>query len=374
MGRGILIILACVLLGASVVWVGSVDDIPDVEAASEPPPLPPVGYIVARTDVHKGSILLTGQATARWRSDLSAPVSGRVTAVLPAALVGERVTTGTPLVRIEQYRYLANLQVAKHALAEAQSTLHQAQRKTDLATADWARVASQPDPGDLALHLPALRSARAGVAAAKAEVAAAQEDLNSTQVIAPFDGYVTARTVSPGQSVSAGDVLLSLSSDDILDISVSVGPHQWAQLDADLIGRLVPVFASGEQEIATARIRHIGQHIDARTKLRQIHLVLDEQQGSRVFAGETVTVRLPGRPIGSTIAIPEEAITRDGFVWHIDAADRLQRFAAEVVFRDAAQAVARVTDTRGWRIVILPLAGFVPGSSVTPIAAAEVTQ
>ncbi|UOA29396.1 hypothetical protein DSM107133_04158 (plasmid) [Pseudosulfitobacter sp. DSM 107133] len=66
--------------------------------------------------------------------------------------------------------------------------------------------------------------------------------------------------------------------------------------------------------------------------------------------------------------MPESALTRDGYIWHLDQDDRLRRFRAEVVLRNEADVIVRSPDhdVTAWRIVKTPLASFLPGIEVAP--------
>jgi membrane fusion protein (multidrug efflux system) len=90
-------------------------------------------------------------------------------------------------------------------------------------------------------------SAAAGVEAARANLAAAELQLSYTNITAPVDGTVTHKTVEPGQTVQAGQALMTIIP--LRDVWVTanfketqlagVRPGQRVEIDVDMYGRTV---------------------------------------------------------------------------------------------------------------------------------------
>jgi RND family efflux transporter MFP subunit len=115
---------------------------------------------------------------------------------------GDAVKQGTALFVIEPEPYRLKLEQAKAAEMGAQATSTQTeaefQRQQDLAS---RQVASR---SALDNARAARDTAKASLDQAHANVEQAAIDLGYTQVVAPFDGVVTARQVSLGEFVGAG--------------------------------------------------------------------------------------------------------------------------------------------------------------------------
>lgn len=165
--------------------------------------------------------------------------------------IGTRVKAGDVLLRIaapelDQQLAQAEAQVAQNRaqLAQAQAQVDQARANVDLAdstnrrtstlaTQGWAsrQNADNTQAGVLAQGA-TLAAAQAGVKVAEANIKAQQATVDRLKaltgfkdVVAPFDGVVTTRSVDVGDLVKAdgsGTPLLSMNRDDILRVSVNV--------------------------------------------------------------------------------------------------------------------------------------------------------
>jgi multidrug efflux pump subunit AcrA (membrane-fusion protein) len=148
-------------------------------------------------DVH---LVLPGAVQAYMESSVFAQISGYIKSW--AFDIGAQVKQGQQLAEIEA-------PVIEQQLMQAQGTLGQAQANLALAKTTAARY-----DGLLASHAVAQQDVDnqnanvqvqvANVAAAQAGVSSIQHALDFKQVVAPFDGVVTARRVDVGDLVTAG--------------------------------------------------------------------------------------------------------------------------------------------------------------------------
>ncbi len=165
--------------------------------AAPPPPKVTVAAPIERdiTDYFEA----TGNTAAVNSVDLVARVQGFVQEISYAD--GAFVKKGTSLFTIEPEPYRLKLAAAQAAEAAAQATLKQAeaeyQRQVDLAA---KKVATQ---ATLDQAQATRDSAQANLQQAHANTQQAAINLDYTNVVAPFDGIVTARQVSLGQLVGA---------------------------------------------------------------------------------------------------------------------------------------------------------------------------
>lgn len=373
--RRILLFLAIFFLFASITYVLSLEDIAEIQPDDSPPPLPVVRYQLVHPKTITGVLTRFAEVMPRWQVTLKANVSGKIVEVFPEALTGEHVALNTPLIQIENSAYTADLRMAEHALAQAQLERDKARNRTTLARAQWLRVHPEEIPTDTVLHLPDLRVADLAILAAQAKVASAKITLNATNVRAPFSGYITERFINIGQSITPGDSLVTILHDETLDIDLSLSEQDWELLDPDWAGRTVAIRNDTGQEIGRAQLRRGGGFLDPKTRQYRIFLQVLRNEANSVLAGEFVKVDLPGRAVENSLRIREGALTRDGFVWHIDKENRLRRVQAEPVFRqdkDIIIPIPPAQDAIGtWKVVLTPLASFIPGMMVSPLVAEE---
>jgi len=371
MKKALWIALALMLLFGVAGYVMMLEDIADTDASGKSPDLRPVSFVNAAVGDHAGTVSVFAEVTPRWRVDLRSRVAGVVRSVAPAALGGARVQKGTELLELENAPYAASLQEARFNLEKAELDLLQSEKKRDIALKDWRSVRPGIEPPDLAVHIPEVRVAEHAVKAARARVDAAEYDLKSTRIRAPFDAIITSRSVSPGQSVNEGDVLFALLDDRILDIRVSLTADEWALLDRSHAADGASVFSEAGGYLGAARVKRGGGFLEPKSRRYQLFLEVDKTENAAILPGQFVRVRLPGKVIAETLRIPESALTQNGFVWYLDESDRLQRFAARALFRDSDEVVVPAPEDFAvgtvLRIVPLPMSAYLPGQTVTPV-------
>lgn len=316
----------------------------------------------------KAVVTAFAEVRPRWSAEIRAAVSGRVLAVTQNGLSGERVATGAELIQIENSQYVADLAAANHDLAQARLALRRAQNNTAIKRREFERAGSTP-PSDLALHLPELRIAETALTSAETRAAAAERRLADATIVAPFSGYITARLVSPGQAVNVGDPLVKIVDDSTYELTVELGRRDWDLLDQPLAGKGADVLDARGEVIAQARIRRGGGFLDETTRQFKVFLEITEASTGAVLSGDFVRVALPGQMLERTLDIPESALSQEGYVWHIDADDRLVRMVPRVLFRTSGRIVIAAPDSlTGSAADILvattPLASFLPGQKV----------
>lgn len=372
MRKAIWIVLALVALVGVVLYLETLEDVAEVTETGAEVALRPVTVVDARIGNHAGTISVFAEVVPRWQVDLRSRVAGIVKDISPLALGGSRVPGDTVLLTLEEAPFLASVEEARHTLKNAEFGLRQKENKRDIALKDWRAVNPDEVPPEMAIHLPEVRVAEQSVAAAEARVGAAEFDLRSTTIRAPFNAIVTKRRVSPGQSVNEGDVLFSLLDDSQLDIRVSLSPNEWRLLAANWEDGRADLFDDAGSHIGTAKVKRGGGFLEPRSRRYQLFLEVDRSSETLALPGQFVRVALQGQQVENTLRIPESALTQNGFVWFVDPADRLQRYEASALFRNSGDVVVKAPDDASTgdvlRIVRLPMSAYLPGQVVAPVS------
>ncbi len=194
----------------------------------------------------------TGNAAAVNSTNLVARVQGYVQEIKYED--GTVVKQGAPLFVIEPEPYRLKLEQAKSAEAGAQATVIQTeadfQRQRDLASRQVTSVAA------LDAARAARDSAKANLDQAKANAQQAALNLGYTQVVAPFDGVVTARQVSIGEFVGAGatpTLLATIVQLDPIYVNFSISEQDVLRIRAGMARRGVgPADLKGKVPIEIA--------------------------------------------------------------------------------------------------------------------------
>lgn len=165
-----------------------------------------------------------GQVVAKNEVQIRAKVSGNVVAKMVEG--GATVTAGQPLFQIDRRQYEAALLTARANLAQSEATLANSQ----LDSARYQKLAAQQAISKQALdtQLTVERQNTAVVAANRAKVQQAEDDLQDTYIVAPFAGRIDVKDVAIGSYVAAGStVLATISSVDPIFVQFSMSENEY---------------------------------------------------------------------------------------------------------------------------------------------------
>jgi len=360
--RGILV--ASLLLLGVIAFLIMAEDTADVAQRDTPPTHQLVSVETLSTGAEAVEVSAFAHVNPRWAAELRAAVSGRITQVAPSALAGEQVSAGTTLVTIENSQYTAEMADAELAVLQAELDLRKAKSATTVARRQFQRDGTKP-PSDLSIHLPEQAIAKSAVKSAKARLAAARQQLDDATINSPFSGFVTDRFVSLGQTVNIGDPLLKLVDDSTFELKVALSKKDWRLLKHPIAGLEARVLDTHDRQIATARIRRGGGFLDEQTRQYQVFLDIQKTDATTVLSGDFVRVVLPGKTLPDTLNIAASSLTQDGYIWHLDAEDRLQKSPVEVLFHRHTRIIVRApAASSSWRVAVSPLASYLPGQQV----------
>lgn len=150
--------------------------------------------------------LISGSIQPEKRADLRAEVSAVVLQVVKDN--GDKVKKGDLLVRLDDTTIRDQLNSAEEARRAAEQAFDQAQRQLDrLQTLSSSGAVSQQSLEDAEIRR---NNAQSDLVAARTRVVQARQQLERTEVRAPFDGVVSAREVSNGDTAQVGKALLKV--------------------------------------------------------------------------------------------------------------------------------------------------------------------
>lgn len=219
--------------------------------------------------------------------------------------VGDAVRRGQVLATFERETVQAELAQLQAGVAEARAQLAEAAANAERARglASSGALSSQ----QVQQYLTAEETAQARLEARRASAHAQQLRLSRTQVLAPDDGLISARTATAGAVVPAGQELFRLIRAGRLEWRAEVTPEEAARLAP---GSEVTIHAADGQPVR-ARVRQLAPTVDPRTRTAVVYVDLPKVPGLRagMFArGEFDQGR------GNAITVPQQAVVvRDGF-------------------------------------------------------------
>ena len=259
-------------------------------------------------------VAFTGTIRAVEQSSIQAQVSATATNV--NAQVGDQVTKGQVLVRLNSQDNAARLAQARANLASAQAQANQAelmvQRKKRLLDQGFiAKVEYEQSQVDYRAQLENTHAMQANVDIA---IKADQDGI----IKSPINGVVTKRQVEPGQTVSIGQTLFEIINPNILEIQAKV-PNDEQQLLQ--IGQAIEYRIQGNPNILNAKISRISPIADLNS--RQIEFFATPSQTLNTLSiGAFVEGHLLGKSQNSGQIIPLNTIQNidtTAYVWLVRA-------------------------------------------------------
>ncbi len=261
---------------------------------------------------HAAGPVITGSVQPERRADLRAELSAVVLQVLKEN--GEVVHKGDLLVRLDDTSIRDSLQSAQESSRAAAQALDQAQRQyARVKTLQAEGMSSQQALDDAEVRRNTAQSDRV---AADSRTVAARQQLTRTEVRAPFDGVVSDRKVSAGDTAAVGKELVKVIDPGSMRFEGLVSADRIGEIS---VGQPVQFRVNGfEHTEFMGKVRHVDAAADSVT--RQVAIIVDFAPGT---APKTSNLYAEGHVATGTsqaLVLPEGAIAREGdkaFVWRV---------------------------------------------------------
>lgn len=254
----------------------------------------------------------TGIVRPRHEADLGFRVSGKLLERLVS--VGDRVTTGQPIARLDASDAQLDLESAEAELAAARAEL----RRAD---AEASRSQRLLDAGHVSQAAHDRVAATAAEARGRTERALRARELAANRLdymvlTASSDGVVTRELAEGGQVVGAGQAIVSVAGMDQLDVVFAL-PEQ----KRDIIGQASAAAQLWDRDSASyaLNLRDVSPDVDPATRTYRVRMgiVAPDQH---VTLGRTVTVTFTSPAEKPLASLPLAAVINDGngaAVWRL---------------------------------------------------------
>lgn len=282
------------------------------KAPEAPAPIRPVLSIAVQPQTSAGASFV-GTVEPQVTAALAFRLGG--TLVDRNVDVGASVKTGDVLASIESTTLVLAVKSANANLANAQAQFQNAEAAEGrLAALLQTDTISQ---ANLEQAQQQTKAAQAGVVQAQSSVTQASDQLGYAQLVAGFDGIVTAVGAESGQVVTPGQAVVTLAQPDARDIVIDV-PDAFAQSGA-IGAKFTIALQLAPQITATGTLREIAPQADEVTRLRRLRIGL-EQPPASFWLGTTAVATAPATD-ADQIALPASAVNMTGAsasVWVVD--------------------------------------------------------
>lgn len=300
------LVLSVVLLAAC----GPKPPAPAADAKAAPPLLlAPEDVRTLQPSALASGPVVSGTLQPERRADLRAEVGAVVLQV--ARDNGDAVKAGDLLARLDDTAIRESLTSAEEAVRAAAQALEQNERQVQrLKTLQAQGMASQQALDDAEVRR---NNAQSDLVAAKGRVVSARQQLQRTLVRAPFDGLVSDRKVSAGDTVQIGRELMKVIDPRSLRFEGLVSADRMGELKAGQQARF-RVAGAAEGEFA-GRVRRVDPAANDTT--RQVAVVIEFEDSAK--APRVAGLFAEGRiETGSrqALMLPESALVRAGEQWH----------------------------------------------------------
>lgn len=243
-------------------------------------------------------LAINGRIRPRLQVDIRPSLSGELLS-LPYD-VGDAITQGAVLARIDDAPETAAIAEANAAVQAQRAVLAQSQR--DLARFEaLGEFVSRRDVEQLRL---AVEEGARELNRRQANVRQVSELRDRRVLRAPFSGVILDRPVDPGQTVSPDSVIYRLADLSSPEVSAEVDEIYATEIQP---GMIALVSLPGMQEAIRGEVIHIEPLVDPATGARDVRIAISNS-GNNIPAGLTVTVNLVIEQLAKAISIPRSVI------------------------------------------------------------------
>ncbi|WP_122082733.1 efflux RND transporter periplasmic adaptor subunit [Vibrio coralliirubri] len=300
-----------------------------------------VSVVLATLGDYQAEVVGYGEAKSRYELMFSTEVGGRVETISSQFETGQVIGQGEVIANIDSTSYQQAVTQAKANVAQAQLDLLEEQRQGEQAKSEWQRsgLSGEPD-SPLVLREPQLAQVTAALENAKLELVKAEQDLEKTTLVAPFDSLVVSRDVQPGSYAQTGAQIATLYSVDEVEVSVPLSESQWLSLPNSDNTQLkeqpwpVTLSSSDGQFQWQGYVERVEQHLQQDTRQRSLIVKVDNplEQEKDLYPGTFVQATISGKQLTQLWELPASALSQQGDLWFVDDSGQLSKSNANVEF------------------------------------------
>lgn len=318
-----------------------------------------------------------GLVIAARQVTLKAQVSGRVLEVAPDLLEGLHVDAGTVLAYIEGDDYELKLEQAASTLELRCAELDLEMGFQRVAVREWELLGESDDvmagSSSLALREPQLKQAKAMQRSAQSAFDQAKLDLSRTEIVAPFNALVLAKSVEVGSMAGTVGEVARLVSTDAFHVRVSVPVSQLSVLDIPGAEALVRI--DGSDTALPGRVISLLGDLDPDGRMARVLVEVKDPLGlqpeneerPKLLLGSYVAVDLVGDELPGSVTIPRDALHNRDNVWIVRDDSTLEIRPVSVVWKNRDTVVIGSGLTAGERLITSSLSFAADGMAVSVI-------
>lgn len=274
---------------------------------------------VSVVTVQAQDVLLEYDLPGRLQAVRSAMVMPQVSGIVQRRLFeeGSFVRAGQPLYQLQDDAYVA-------ALSSARANLAAAQAQAAKANADLERYrplvqAGAISPQEFDAAMLAKRAGDAAVQAAHAALRSAQVNVKRARIVAPISGFIGQSQVSEGALVTAGATpLVLIEQTDPMYVNITMAANEMMRLRQQLASQerklnerieVAIVLENGQEYAHKGRLLFVSPTVNENTGQITVRVEVPNPE-LVLMSGLYVRVKLPLAGVSNAFLVPQQAVTR----------------------------------------------------------------
>ncbi len=313
--------------------------------------------------------MVSGSLQPVVKAELNAEVSGIVTKVLKDN--GDLVKAGELLVQLDQTTFRDKLMSAQEAARSALVTADQAQKqlrrmqslhKQNLVTAEVLESAEIK-----------ANQAHSELASAKARLVEARQQLERTEVRAPFDGVVAMRKTSAGDTAQIGKALMVVIDPSSMRFEGYIAADQVGQVK---VGQAVNFKVNGySSQRFDGVIERINPQAAETTRQVQLFVAINSKEDlvAGLYAEGFIAIANQ-----QSLMVPPSVLVQEGdnhFVWQLTD-NKLHKVKVDIGAKDPRWGTVQLLSgvNIGDQVLLQPLGAIKEGATVTLNSSTEISK
>ena len=372
--RTIFLLSLAILIGAFFLAVLFVKTAPKAKRVPPQKTAEPVEVLSLQKTDETVVLHLSGTVRPAEQVTLLPQVSGEVISISDSFVDGGSAQKGEILLHIDPADYELALAKAESALETARFNYQLELGRQAVAKREWEMLKTKDATSaeeELALRKPHLKSSKAALEAAKAQVKKAKRDLERTQIHAPFNATILRRRVNVGAIASPQSPLAELAGTDAywVQVAIPLDRLKWISVPGSSVkiittdkrvraGKVIELLGSLEERGRMARLL-----VEIRDPLC---LLPENKEKPPLLIGEYVQANISGKTIPDVFWIPRLALREGNVVW-IEKEGKLEIRTVEPLWKDAQNALITSGLFEGDQLITSGLSAPIPGMALQEI-------
>ncbi|WP_199611898.1 efflux RND transporter periplasmic adaptor subunit [Flocculibacter collagenilyticus] len=257
--------------------------------------------------------------TSRLESPQDVQLKPRVSGVIESIEFkeGDVVNEGDLLVKLDARQFKAHVDTLKAQIKSAEAALAQATSEAQRATRLKARNAISAEQTESRASTAQQKEAQ--LTALKAQLKAAQLDLEFTEIRSPINGVISRAEITKGNNVTAGQsVLTSIVSNEAMYAYFDIDERTWNQSFSDITNNtkqpVVMQLTGNDAFSHQGYIDFIDNVINENTGTLRVRAVFNNKPDSQQRAlrsGAFARIKVATNKVKQLIVVPDRAIGTD---------------------------------------------------------------